>query len=311
MKENILITGGSGFIGSNLVDFFVKEGHDVYVIDDLSTGLEENHNNQASYFNYDIVNIIDDSRPIKEYIFKNKISIVYHLAASADIFLSINNPEKVYKINLDASVAILNACSKTNVKKFIFASTSAVYGEPEILPVSEDHKTNPISPYGLTKLGFEQYMNFFQINSDIEMVALRFPNVYGFRQRSDLEGGVLAIFEDVMKNNEQIKIFGDGNQTRDWVDVRDIVIALDIAKGYSGKFNIMNLGSGKKTSINTLFNYFKNEMSYTKEPLYLDEREGDIKHMVMDCSRVFKQFKWRPTISLEDGVKNLVSRIIK
>lgn len=308
MKENILITGGSGFIGSNLVDFFVKEGYGVYVIDDLSTGLEENHNNQASYFHYDIVKLIDDSKPIKDFILNNKISIVYHLAASADIFLSINNPEKVYKINLDASIAILNACSQTNVKKFIFASTSAVYGEPETLPVCEDHKTNPISPYGLTKLGFEQYMNFFEINNDIQMIAFRFPNVYGFRQRSDLEGGVLAIFEDVIKNNEQIKIFGDGNQTRDWVDVRDIVIALNLAIDHSGKFKIMNLGSGKKTSINMLFNYFKSEMSYNKDPLYLDEREGDIKHMVMDCNKAFEELRWKPMISLENGVKNLVSR---
>ena len=308
MKENILITGGSGFIGSNLVDFFVKEGHKVFVIDNLSTGLEENHNKKASYFHYDIVNFIDDSKPIKDYIFINRISIVYHLAASADIFLSINNPEKVYKINLDASIAILNACSQSNVKKFIFASTSAVYGEPQMLPVSEDHKTNPISPYGLTKLGFEQYMSFFEINNDIQMLAFRFPNVYGFRQRPDLEGGVLAIFEDVIKNNEQIKIFGDGNQTRDWVDVKDIVIALNLALDYSGKFKIMNLGSGKKTSINRLFNYFKSEMSYDKEPLYLDEREGDIKHMVMDCNTVFKHLKWKPMISLELGVKSLVSR---
>ncbi len=307
MKENILITGGSGFIGSNLVDFFVEKGHKVFVIDDLSTGLKENHNNNASYFLCDIVNFIDDSKPIEDYIISNKIRIVYHLAASADIFLSINNPEKVYKINLDASVALLNACSKSNVKKFIFASTSAVYGEPEILPVCEDHKTNPISPYGLTKLGFEQYMNFFEISNDIEMVAFRFPNVYGFRQRSDLEGGVVAIFEDAIKNNEQIKIFGDGNQTRDWVDVSDIVIALSLALEHSDNFRIMNLGSGKKTSINLLFNYFKNEMLYKKDPLYLKEREGDIKNMVMDCNIAYKYLKWKPKTSLEYGIKNLVS----
>lgn len=308
MKENILITGGSGFIGSNLVDFFVKEGHNVFVIDNLSTGLEDNHNKKASYFMYDIVECIDDSEPISDFIVKNEISIVYHLAACADIFLSINNPEKVYKINLDASIAILNACSAANIKKFIFASTSAVYGEPETLPVSENHVTNPISPYGLTKLGFEQYMNFFQINHDIEMIVFRFPNVYGFRQRSDLEGGVVAIFHEVIENNEQIHIFGDGEQTRDWVDVRDIVIALSLALNDLGKFQIMNLGSGKKTSINMLFNYFKNVMLYQKQPINLNEREGDIKHMVMDCNRAYDIINWKPKISLEEGVKNLVLR---
>ena len=160
MENSILVTGGSGFIGSHLVDLLISNGSSVYVIDDLSTGLKNNQNDAATYIYKDITDFIEFPDQLEEIIKKNNIDTVYHLAASADVYLSINFPEKVYDINLIASIAIANICLKLNIKKFIFASTSAVYGEPEYLPVDEQHTTLPISPYGLTKLAFEQYLNY-------------------------------------------------------------------------------------------------------------------------------------------------------
>tara|TARA_B100001109_G_C18825247_1_gene456628 strand:+ start:307 stop:1242 length:936 start_codon:yes stop_codon:yes gene_type:complete len=308
MIKNILVTGGSGFIGSNLVDFLINQDYNVFVIDDLSTGLETNQNKKATYFKRDIIDFIDDADIIKRYLLDNKIDAVFHLAASADIFLSINYPEKVYKINLNASISILNACQDTHVKKFIFSSTSAVYGEPRILPVREDASTNPISPYGLSKLAFEQYLDFFTLNSSIDFLTFRFPNVYGFRQRSDLEGGVVAIFEEAMKKNHQIKIFGDGNQTRDWVDVSDIVNALYLGMLSNNKSEVINLGSGKQTSLLMLFKHLSHEFQYKQEPLFLDEREGDIKHMVMDTKRALKSINWEAKLTIEEGIKKLIKK---
>ena len=306
MKQNILITGGSGFIGSNLVDFLVLKGYTIFVDDDLSTGLKENENNKATYYYYNLVDCIEDNKYIENILIENNITTVYHLAACADIFLSINNPEKVYNINLVSSVALLNACHRSNVKKFIFASTSAIYGEPQYLPVDESHPTNPISPYGLTKLGFEQYLDYFKLHTDISFTILRFPNIYGFRQRSDLEGGVIAIFEDLINKNNDITMFGDGEQTRDWVEVSDIVCALYKSLEYKKKYEIFGLGSNTKTSLNKLFDHFKELTGYSRSPKHLDERDGDIKHMVMTYKYAKEELDWEPSISLREGLKKLI-----
>jgi len=309
MKNNILVTGGSGFIGSNLVDFLLSKGHNIFVIDDLSTGLKENENRLVTYYHYDLVDCIKDTKYIENILINNEIDTVYHLAASADIFLSINNPEKVYSINVLSSIALVNICDKCSIKKFIFASTSAVYGEPKYLPVDEQHPTRPISPYGLTKLGFEQYLSYLTLHSGISFIIFRFPNVYGYRQRSDLEGGVVAIFQDVIEKNDDIKMFGDGKQTRDWVDVDDILSALYKGLSFEKKFDIFSLGSNTKTSLNMLFSYFKEITGYSKSPIYLEERDGDIKHMVMQYDYAKKELGWEPLISLRDGIKNLIKEI--
>ena len=179
MDKNILVTGGSGFIGSNLVDQLVLFGHNVHVIDDLSTGLICNQNTRASYSHLDLCDYIEDTTEIQSILETKQIDTVYHFAASADIFLSVNNPETVYKINVLASIAFLQACIKSNVKKFIFSSTSAVYGEPQYLPVDERHITNPISPYGLTKLGLEQYITYCSKLCDINLLYLGFQIFMG------------------------------------------------------------------------------------------------------------------------------------
>ena len=304
-KNRILVTGGSGFIGSTLVDFLINEGHSVIVIDDLSTGLSSNHNESATYINEDLCRYIDHPEEIITVLQEHNIDTVYHLAASADVFLSINNPEKVYKINVLASIALVRACKKTGVKKLVFASTSAVFGEPKYLPVDEDHDTNPISPYGLSKLGFEQYLNYFSIDTDMSITVFRLPNVYGPRQRPDLEGGVIAIFYGLMKQSQPIHMFGDGQQTRDWVYVDDIANAFYKALKNHEKFNIFLLGSNTETSLNYLFACLVDVTGYRENPHYGAIRAGDIKNMVMTYSKANQSLNWTPGTTLSEGIVKL------
>ena len=304
-KNRILVTGGSGFIGSTLVDLLINEGHSVIVIDDLSTGLSSNHNESATYINEDLCRYIDHPEEIITVLQEHNIDTVYHLAASADVFLSINNPEKVYKINVLASIALVRACKKTGVKKLVFASTSAVFGEPKYLPVDEDHDTNPISPYGLSKLGFEQYLNYFSIDTDMSITVFRLPNVYGPRQRPDLEGGVIAIFYGLMKQSQPIHMFGDGQQTRDWVYVDDIANAFYKALKNHEKFNIFLLGSNTETSLNDLVACLVNVTGYKENPQYGAIRAGDIKNMVMTYSKAQQSLNWTPGTTLSEGIAKL------
>jgi UDP-glucose 4-epimerase len=305
VKNRILVTGGSGFIGSTLVDFLIKEEHFVLVIDDLSTGLTSNHNVSATYLDRDICSYIDNPDQIIALLEEYNIDTVFHLAASADVFLSINNPEKVYKINLLASIALAKACKKTGVKKLVFASTSAVFGEPKYLPVDEDHVTNPISPYGLSKLAFEQYLNYLSIDSDISITVFRLPNVYGPRQRPDLEGGVIAIFYDLMVQKRPVCMFGDGQQTRDWVYVDDIVKAFYKALTNDDKFNMFLLGSNTETSLNDLFSCLLDVTGYKNDPEFSAVRKGDIKNMVMTFSKANQVLGWAPQNTLSEGITKL------
>ncbi len=308
-KHNILVTGGSGFIGSNLVDLLISDGHSVLVIDDLSTGLKINHNSLVSYIEKDLCKYINHPEELVAILNEFKIDTVYHLAASADVFLSMNNPEVVYKINVLASIALLGACAKTKVKKIMFASTSAVYGEPEYLPVDEKHSVNPISPYGLSKLAFEQYLNYFSNNGKMSITVFRLPNVYGPRQRPDLEGGVVAIFYDLMKEHKPVFIFGDGKQTRDWVHVEDIISAFVKALNYKSNFQILLLGSNKETSLNKLFDCLADEIQYKGRPSYKKKRSGDIKNMVMDFEKALDLIGWEPKITLSEGIRKLTKGI--
>jgi UDP-glucose 4-epimerase len=305
MNKNVLVTGGSGFIGSNLVDRLVLFGYNVHVIDDLSTGLVCNQNTSASYSHLDLCDHIENMAEIQNILETKHIDIVYHLAASADIFLSVNNPETVYKINVLTSISLLQACIKANVKKFIFSSTSAVYGEPEYLPVDEKHITKPISPYGLTKLGFEQYINYCSEFCDIKFTVFRFPNIYGYRQRPDLEGGVIAIYKTLIDKKQDLKIFGDGHQTRDWVHVDDIIEACVKILDSNHKNELFLLGSDTKTSINQLIELFKEQVGCVGRLNYMSERNGDIRDMVMTYEKAYLMLQWSPKINLKDGVAAL------
>lgn len=304
---NILVTGGLGFIGSHLVDKLVEKKHKVYVIDNLSTGQKKNKNLFATYYIYDIVKLIKNPKKLKTILKKNKIKVVFHLAADASVNSSLDKPNSILTTNFNASVAIIEACKNTFVKKFIFASTSAVYGEPRYLPVDEQHLTKPKSLYGLSKLMFENYSALLtESYNDFNVVIFRLPNVYGPRQRADLEGGVIAIFSQNMIKNNNLNIYGDGKQTRDWVHVEDIINAFLKAIRINNKKNgIIQLGSGKANTVNRLFTILKKNLNYEKKPNYCEKRAGDIKYMLMTNKKARKIYKWKPSITLEQGLKNL------
>jgi len=303
---NILVTGGCGFIGSNLVDKLIFAKHKVFVIDNMSTGLESNLNSSAIYLYDDIRDYVHDGDKFLKIIKRNNIKVVYHLAALSDVRLSIHDPINCYNVNHLASVAILDVCCDAEINKLVFASTSAVYGMPIYQPVDEKHPVNPISPYGLSKLAFEQHARY-KSGSEMELIVFRLPNVYGPRQRSDLEGGVIAIFHDLMMRNKDVNFYGDGDQTRDWVHVKDIIEAFNIVLEKSlSKFEIFTLGSGVQNTLWDLFHYMASTMNYKKSPLIQKERKGDIRHMCMSREKVKKLLRWKPTIKLADGIKMLV-----
>ena len=302
---NILVTGGGGFIGSNLVDKLILANHKVFVIDNMSTGQESNLNSMANYLFHDIRDYITDNEKLFKIIKDNNIKVVYHLAALSDVRLSINDPIQCYNVNQFASIAILDVCVDADIKKLIFASTSAVYGTPIYQPVDENHSLNPISPYGLSKLAFEQYAKY-KSGGDMEIIIFRLPNVYGPRQRPDLEGGVVAIFHDLMSKNEDVTFFGDGQQTRDWVHVNDITKVFTILLEKSLKYyEIIPVGSGIQNTLWDLFYYLSSVLNYNKPPIIVQERNGDIKHMCMSGKKVKKLLQWEPTIKLADGMKML------
>jgi len=216
----ILVTGGAGFIASQIADAFINEGHDVYILDNLSTGFEKNINPKAKFINADITSL-----SIFEIFSKEKFDVVNHHAAQIDVRKSVADPIFDANTNILGTINLLQACTKTGVKKFMFASTGgAVYGEQEYFPADENHPTNPVSPYGITKLTIEKYLYFYKNEYGLNYTILRYANVYGPRQNPFGEAGVVAIFASKLLKNENPVINGEGKQTRDYVFVEDVVL---------------------------------------------------------------------------------------
>lgn len=296
-RVNVLITGGAGFIGSHLCDLLIENNYNVIVVDNLSTGFKENLNTKAKFYNLDI------NSPELENIFKeNTIDFVFHFAAQANVSFSTKFPTVDATENILGSINILNLCKKYGIKKFIPASTAAVYGVPKALPVDEEHDTTCLSFYGISKLTMEKYTELF----GVDYIIFRFANVYGPRQSAHGEAGVVAIFADKMKNNESIIIYGDGEQTRDFVFVADIANACLKAIESDVKNEIINVSTNKAISINRLFEIMSYNYNYQKQSQHGEERFGDIKHSILDNKKCTKLLNFTPQTSIEDGLKTLI-----
>ena len=299
-RLNIIVTGGAGFIGSNLVDRLIEEGHKVIVIDNLITGKKENVNREAKFYKMDICD-----EKIRD-IFKNeKINVVYHNAAQIDVQKSINNPVFDGDVNILGTINVLEACKEANVKKIIYSSTAAVYGEPEYLGIDENHPINPISFYGISKYTPEQYIKTYSKLYGIDYTILRYSNVYGIRQDPKGEGGVIAIFMDKLFKGESPTIFGDGTATRDFIYVEDIVEA-NIKALHKGSKEVFNIGTGKATSINELYYLMKEIMDVDIEVEYGKERDGDIKHSFFKIVKAKEKLGWSPKYNLEEGLSKTI-----
>lgn len=296
---NVLITGGVGFIGSHIVDKLLQNNHKVIIVDNLSSGTLDNiqNPNDISFYQKDIVT--DDLTEIFE---TQKPDFCIHLAAQTSVTKSFANPIFDANSNIIASIKLLDLCKKYKVKKFITSSTAAVYGMPQYLPVDEKHSTIPISYYGLSKLTMEKYIQLY----NIPYVIFRFANVYGPRQNSSQESGVIAIFNNKMLNNQPIDIYGDGNQIRDFVYVEDIANAVVSAiENEMAKNQIINYSTNEGITINELFSLMREIYDYQLEPNYLPEREGDIKDSILSNEKA-KAFLGNMTITnIKSGVEKL------
>jgi UDP-glucose 4-epimerase len=297
----ILVTGGAGFIESHLIDRLIKEGHKVVVVDNLSTGKKENLNKKAKFYKIDIC-----SSKINQIFKKEKPDIVFHFAAQIDLRKSVEDPIGDAKINILGSLNLLENCKKYKVKKFIFASTGgAIYGDAKIIPTPENYPEFPLSPYGIEKLATDKYLNYYYKVFNIPFISLRLANIYGPRQNSKGEAGVIAIFCDKMIGKGQPIIHGAGKATRDFVYVDDVVEAAILAMK-SGKTGIYNIGTGKETDINTIFRKLKKLLGSNCKEVHGSAKPGEQKRSCLDYGKAKRELGWQPRYNLEKGLKETV-----
>ncbi len=297
----ILVTGGAGFIASQIADAFINEGHKVVILDDLSTGFEKNINPKAKFVK---ANICDKN--LAELFEKEKFDVVNHHAAQMDVRRSVRDPEFDATTNILGTINLLQNCVKYNVKKFMFASTGgAVYGEQDYFPADEQHNTKPKSPYGISKLAVEKYLFFYNSEYKLNYTILRYANIYGPRQNPFGEAGVVAIFSTKLLKGEQPIINGDGKKTRDYVFVGDVVKANVITLNDNNS-DIYNIGTGIETDVNQLFNYLNKITNANKDEKHGPAAPGEQMRSVITSEKIFNKFGWRPTTILEDGLKATV-----
>lgn len=289
----VVVTGGAGFIGSHVVDALLARGDEVHVVDNFATGRRENLSSAAMLHEHDIreslTAIFDEIEP----------DAVVHLAAQADVGTSVAQPLLDAKVNVLGTLNVLEA-ARPHGARVVFSSTGgAIYGECDG-PAPEDSPRRPLSPYGTAKLAAEEYLATWNRLHGTSHVALRFANVYGPRQLAKLEGGVVAIFTDRLRAGEGVTIFGDGEQTRDFVFVGDVVGAVIAAIDHDG--GTFNVGTGTEVSVNELFEACRRVAGIDVEPAYAPARAGEILRSVLDASLAERELGWRPQASLEQGL---------
>ena len=298
----ILVTGGAGFIGSNLVDHLINQGHELVVVDDLSSGKKSYVNQQAKFYKLDI-----RSTKLEKIFSREKIEVVYHLAAQIDVRKSVADPAFDVDINIIGSLNLLENCRRFKVKKIIFSSTGgAIYGEAEEIPTTEYAPTYPVSPYGINKLAFEKYLNYYFQVHGLNYTILRFANVYGPRQFKGGEAGVIAIFIDNAVKGLESKQFGDGKQTRDFVYVDDVVRALVLAKDIDCRGEI-NIGLGKEVNLLEIRQEIEAALG---EPMKIKEEPGKVgeqRRSVLSRERAKAVLNWEPEIDLKEGIKRTIA----
>ena len=304
---NVLVTGGAGFIGSHLVDKLVSNGVEVKVLDNLSTG---NLNNIRRHLDSGKVEFIEgdlrDPAIVKKAV--SGVSHVVHLAAIISVTFSTENPAVTYDVNTSGTLGLLQASALAGVKRFVFVSSCAVYGEPVFLPVTESHPANPISPYADSKLKAEQHCIDFHQKGALESVVLRFFNVYGPRQGLNDYSGVITKFINNLKSGQPLIIYGDGSQTRDFVNVSDVVDAIAASlNSNKAQGEIIHVGTGKPTSINELAQTLSKLANTQVGIEYKEARVGEIKHSYADISKASRLLGYRPRILLEKGLASLMS----
>jgi len=296
-----LVTGGAGFVGSHLVDHLLAGGYSVCVVDDLSTGSTSNVPPKADFHRVDIC----DATPLHDVVARFRPEVVFHAAAQTDVRRSIREPDFDARVNVVGGLNVLRAAAAAGARRIVYASSAAVYGNPARVPVSESEPTRPISEYGASKLAFEHYLGAYSARGLIEFATLRYANVYGPRQGSTGEAGVVSIFTRQMIAGEPVTIFGDGSKTRDYVYVGDVVEAT--VRAAAGPPSVVaNVGWGREVSDLELFRAVAAAAGYSGKPTYAPDRPGDVARSCLDGAVAQRTWGWRPSVPVADGVRRVV-----
>ena len=299
---NILVTGGAGFIGSHIVDAYIKNNHNVVIIDDMSKGQKEFINPKATFYHKSI-----SDTDLADILKNEKIEVINHHAAQISVSDSVKNPVKDAELNIIGTLQLLQNAVEFGVDKFIFASTGgAIYGEQDYFPAKEDHPQKPTSPYGLSKLSVEGYLRFYKEQYGLKSIIFRYGNVFGPRQNPNGEAGVVAIFFNRVLKGKTPIINGDGQQTRDYVFVRDIVHANLLALNLNGS-DIFNVGTGQETTVNKLTQLIL-EVSESNIAIQTAKKNNfEQRRSSLDNKKLKKTLNWSPQFSLKEGLSETFS----
>ena len=301
MKKKALLTGGAGFIGSNLTKLLLSKNYEIFIIDNFSSGYIEN------LLGYEITLVKEDLININNLSMLPKFDVIFHLAASVGRQKSIDFPIIDSETNLMATIELLNFIKANNIPKIIYSSSAAIYGELKFDLIDESHQLEPDSPYGVSKLAAEKMILAFSEIYKFEAVSLRYFNIYGINQRFDLYGNVIPIFVHLINQGKAINIYGDGNQTRDFANVKDVALANLLAaetKGFTGYYN---LGSGTSITINYLVGLLEKIYNKPIQRNYLPKRAGDVLHCKADISKIQSKLNFQPDNDFFKGLKEYVN----
>ena len=302
MTKKVLVTGGAGFIGSNVVKLLVNKGYDVIILDNLNTGYRDNIENTKN------VEFIQGDIRDNDLVYNlvKKVNGIFHLAADVGNIKSIENPVEDAEVNVLGTLNLLNAAKEYKVSKFVFSSSGAIFGEVSYLPVDEEHPCEPDSPYGVTKLASEKHCLCYSRLYDMDIVCLRYFNVYGVNQRYDPYGNVIPIWTGLLLQNKPFTIYGNGEQTRDFINVKDVAMANIQAFETPGIKGAFNVGSGDSITINQLAEIFKKVSNKDIEVIYAPPRKGEVLDSRAKIDKAVNTFNFKPQVSLEEGIREYI-----
>jgi UDP-glucose 4-epimerase len=300
----IVVTGGAGFIGSHLVDTFIGEGHEVVVVDNLWThggGRRENIHQRASFVHMDI-----RDEAIKRIFHEFKPEIVSHHAAQHSVAIGTRDPQYDANVNVVGMLNVLDAAVACGARKIVFASSAATYGDVTAMPVDETSPQRPVSPYGITKMVTEHYLRFYKSEHQLDFTALRYGNVFGPRQDPNGEAGVIAIFAAKFLAGEGVRIDWDGEQTRDYVYVADVVRA-NLAALTKGSGEIYVIGTGQKTSVNRVYKALAEVTGVSPEITRAPKRAGDAREVYFNPAKAARELGWKAKVDLVGGMRETIA----
>ncbi|OZM57478.1 hypothetical protein CIB95_08470 [Lottiidibacillus patelloidae] len=300
----VLVTGGAGFIGSYVTKGLLDLGYEVVVLDNFSSGAKKNlpTSNLFKVIDADIC----DRKKLQD-LYSERFDGIIHLAAQVSVPESVKNPMIDSQINITGTLNMLDLAKNTGVQSFVFASTAAVYGNQVSVPILENCQLSPETPYGISKLASEYYIQSICKQLNINYCILRYANVYGPKQSDKGEGGVIKIFSEQLLNNRKSTIYGNGLQTRDFIFVEDVANAT--IKALNGKNIILNVSTNKEVTINDIYDFIKKECQSSLDPIYTNEREGDIFRSCLSNDLIKKELSWAPSFEMEQGVKRTIQEL--